>query len=321
MSFRDVVGQDAAVNFIKSAIEGRRPSHAYLFLGPEGVGKWLTAKNFAKALNCETGAIDACDECVSCKKIEDSAHPDVISVAPEGKSLRIGIDLIRKAAGSMALKPYEGRSKVCVIDGADHMTEEASNSMLKTLEEPPKDTILILLASNLSRLMPTIVSRCQKVLFCCLNENLLAKELIKRYGADEKQAMCIARFSQGRLGKAIGALKGEALAKRDKAVNELISPKQFGYEDLWLYDEPREEISEILNALSLYFRDMLIFNVSSDSGLMVNLDKSEEISRVARNYSVERLEEIIETIAATQEAIRRNANIKIALSSMRLNIT
>ncbi len=321
MSFNKVIGQEHAAGLLKKAIEEKRLAHAYLFIGPEGVGKSLLAKVFAKALNCEKGAADPCGECISCKKIEGNIHPDVVILSPEGKSSQIGIDAIRKIGATMSLKPYEGRTKVFMIDGADKMTEEAANSLLKTLEEPPKDTVLVLLASNMFKLQPTIVSRCQKVLFHPLGERAIMKELIERYGLDEKKAACVSRFSEGRLGRAIEVLEGEALAKRNKVVDEFLTPKQFGYEDTWLYGEPREKINETLNALAVYFRDLLVFSLSKDQGLLVNLDRAADISRDAARYPAERLERIIEIIADTQEQIKRNANIKIALSCMRLNIT
>ncbi|MDP3786345.1 MAG: DNA polymerase III subunit delta' [Candidatus Omnitrophota bacterium] len=342
MSFKDIIGQRLAVDLIKRAIDEKRFAHAYLFIGPEGVGKSLLAKTFAKALNCDRDGMGPCGECVSCKKIEERNHPDVRwftykigekrsgandgwirpdSLEPNKKSPQISIDMIRFLQRAMSLKPYEGRTKVYVIDGADNMTEEAANCLLKTLEEPPKDTVLILLASNMSRLMQTIISRCHKITFYPLDEESVKSELTRRYGLDEKKALCVSRFAEGSLGKAIETIEEDALTKRDKVVDEFISPKRLGYEDIWLYDEPRDKVNGILSTLAVYFRDLLVFSLSRDAGLLVNLDKADEVARDSKRYSAERLEEIIEAIAATQERIKRNANIKIALASMRLNIT
>ncbi len=345
MSFNKVIGQELAVDLLKKAIEEKRLAHAYLFIGPEGVGKSLLAKIFAKTLNCEKQTTEPCGECISCKKIEEISHPDVIRLTnrlfkkkagdenrgdgrihpntlnPDKKSEQISIDQIRFIQKALSLKLSEGKAKVCIIEGADQMSEDAANSLLKTLEEPPKDTVLVLLASNMFKLQPTIVSRCQKVLFHPLGERAIMKELIERYGLDEKKAACVSRFSEGRLGRAIEVLEGEALAKRDRVVNEFLMPKQFGYEDTWLYGEPREKINETLNALAVYFRDLLVFSLSKDQGLLVNLDRAADIARDAARYPADRLERIIEIIAGTQEQIKRNANIKIALACMRLNIT
>nr|HPN66588.1 DNA polymerase III subunit delta' [Candidatus Omnitrophota bacterium] len=194
MPFNSVIGQELAVDLLKRSISDGRLAHAYLFIGPEGTGKSLLARIFAQALNCENKGADPCGECVSCRKIEGGIHPDVVAVVPEGKSVQIGIEPVRRMEASMSLKPYEGRTKVFIVDGADRMTEEAANSLLKTLEEPPKDTVMVLLASNMFKLQPTIVSRCQKVLFHPLGERSIMKELIERYGLDEKRALCVSRF-------------------------------------------------------------------------------------------------------------------------------
>ncbi|KPK38674.1 MAG: hypothetical protein AMJ78_09635 [Omnitrophica WOR_2 bacterium SM23_29] len=320
MSFKQIIGQRLAVELIRRAIEEKRLAHAYLFIGPDGVGKALLAKIFAQSLNCERGEADPCGECISCKKIENKNHPDVGWIYPEGKSRKIRINSIRQVSQALSLKPYEGKAKVFIIDEADHMTEEAANCLLKTLEEPPKDSTLILLASNISRLYPTIISRCQKIPFYPLDEEMVKAELVRKYKIDEKRATYISRFSEGRLGKAAEALEEEALIKRDKVVDEFILPKDSGYEDIWLYEEPREKVNDTLNTLAIYFRDLLVFVLSRDINLLVNFDKADEIIRRSKKYSVERLEEIIENIITTQDLIRSNANIKIALSFMRLNI-
>jgi DNA polymerase III subunit delta' len=316
MLFKDIIGQRLAVDLVKRAIEEKRLAHAYLFIGPDGVGKSLLAKTFAKALNCSAlsneragrGGVEPCGECVSCGKIETKNHPDVRwfthkigkkrsdrtgekksdvndrwirpnSLDPDKKAPHVNIDMIRFLQQAMSLKPYEGRAKVYVIDGADNMTEEAANCLLKSLEEPPKDTVIILLASNIPMLLSTIVSRCQKIMFYPLDEDSIKKEMMEKYGLDEKKAACVSRFSEGSLGKAIETLEEDALAKRDKAVDEFISPKRLGDEDAWLYEEPRDKVNDILSALAVYFRDLLVFNLSGDAGLMVNLDKVDEIIR------------------------------------------
>jgi DNA polymerase-3 subunit delta' len=147
------------------------------------------------------------------------------------------------------------------------------------------------------------------------------KELIERYGLDEKRALCVSRFSEGRLGKAVEVLEGELLEGRNRIVDDFLSPKQPGYEDTWLYGEPRDKVNEALNALAVYYRDLLVFRLSKDQGLLVNLDRASDIARDSEKFSAERLEGILDTIAATQGEIKRNANVKIALSCMRLNIT
>ena len=163
MSFSDIKGQDTAVSSLKNAIRNNRLAHAYIFAGPEGCGRSLLARNFAKVLNCEKEKDDACDSCASCKKINKDVHPDVKWLNKDGKSSQIKIDQIRRLEKQIALKPYEAKYKVFIIKDASFMTVEAANSFLKTLEEPPPNSVLILIAERPRDLFATIVSRCQLI--------------------------------------------------------------------------------------------------------------------------------------------------------------
>ena len=144
--------------------QGRVPS-AFLFTGPEGVGKRLTAFEVAKALNCERLAEEACDQCEQCRRIDRRVHPDVHELTPQGALEAIRIDEIRQVMSRIALRPFMARVQVVILDGADRLTEEAANSLLKLLEEPPGHARLFLLASQPTRCLPTIVSRCEMVRF------------------------------------------------------------------------------------------------------------------------------------------------------------
>lgn len=342
MSFEGVIGQRLAVGLIKRAIEEKRFSHSYLFLGPDGVGKLLVANLFAKTLNCLRGGIEPCGECLSCRKIEDKNHPDVQwltrrirdaksdasdgwlhpnSFEPRKKTPQIGIEMIRFMQKPLSLKPYEGKFKFCIIEGADYMTDEAANSLLKTLEEPPKGAIIILLAANAFRLMPTIISRCQKIPFYPLDVFSVKNELMRRYCLEEDYAVSIARFAQGSLGRAIETVEEKLFDVRDKAIGEFL----FANEDLpdggLRYDDSREKANEILAMLALYLRDILVFNVSGDRGLLLNADKADRIALDSKAYTAEKIEEMIKAVCVTQDNINSNVNIKIALSWMKLNIT
>ena len=170
MSFSGIVSQERPIKILQQQIKSDRLSHAYLFTGPDAIGKRLFAKNFAKVLNCQdvkenTEFIDCCDKCPSCKKIENFNHPDIGWLKPEGARGSIKIEDIRQLQDALFFKPYEAKWKFYIVLDADFMTEQASNALLKTLEEPPKGSILILTTNNIHRLLDTIVSRCQIVKF------------------------------------------------------------------------------------------------------------------------------------------------------------
>lgn len=341
MSFEGVIGQKLAVGLIKRAVEEKRFSHSYLFLGPNGVGKLLVAKLFAKTLNCLRGGIEPCGECLSCRKIEDKNHPDVQwltrrirdaksdvsdgwlhpnSFEPRKKNPQIGIEMVRFMQKNLSLKPYEGKFKFCIIEGADYMTEEAANSLLKTLEETPKGAIIILLAANVFRLMPTIISRCQKIPFYPLDVSSVKNELTRRYCFEEDYAASIARFAQGSLGRAIETVEEKLFDIREKAIGEFIFDNQASHEGGIRYDESREKVNEALDMLALYLRDILIFNVSGDRGLLLNADKADRIALDSKDYTAEKIEEMLKAVCIAQDNINSNVNVKIALSWMKLNM-
>ena len=163
MSFSDVKGQDQAVKFLKTAMRNGKLSHAYIFAGPQGGGRSLLARNFAKAVNCEDKESAPCDLCLACKKIDKDIHPDVKWIRKDEKSRQIKIREIRKLEREIILKPYEGKYKVFIIEEAELMNIEAANSFLKTLEEPPQNSLLILIAERPKDLPSTIASRCQVI--------------------------------------------------------------------------------------------------------------------------------------------------------------
>ena len=165
MSFSQHTGQKRVAGQLRGSLERGRLAHAYLFIGPRDSGKRAMAVTLAQAVNCEKLDGDACGRCVSCRRIGSKTHPDVYWVQPESKSRRIAIEQIRDFIRAVNLKAGEARIKVGLIVDADRMGDEAANAFLKTLEEPPANTIMILLTAEPQRLLPTILSRCLKLSF------------------------------------------------------------------------------------------------------------------------------------------------------------
>ena len=171
MSFEFILGQDRPKQVLKKVLRNGHVPNAYLFYGPESIGKKFTAIEVAKALNCEiSGPEDGCDQCPACQKIDRRTHPDFFLLEPEKSSPTaresiLKIDAIRELQKKLVYLPYEGQTKVVIIDNAECMNPQAANSFLKTLEEPQSQTLIILIASNPYQLLPTIVSRCQGIRF------------------------------------------------------------------------------------------------------------------------------------------------------------
>src|ERR1043166_447016 len=201
MSFASLHGQSAVSKLFQQSLQRGRLAHAYLFVGDRGSGKEAMARELAKAVNCLRNKDDACDQCVSCRKIEAGNHPDVQWIRPESKSRRITMAQIREAIRTIYLKPNEGRIKVMVLADAECLQHEAANAFLKTLEEPAANSMLLLLASSPEQLLDTIVSRCLRIQFAGSGIEKLTPE-------QEKVADCLAEVVAHRDGGIIAQVYG-----------------------------------------------------------------------------------------------------------------
>ena len=203
MSFRSIMGQDRAIAALQRALQADRVAHAYLFAGYEGVGKMTTAVEFAKALVCDSDSDDACDACRACGKVSHGNHPDVHRVEPEGAGRQIKIEAVREQVrDELSLKPFEARRKIVLLDDAHAMNIEAANCLLKTLEEPPPQSVLILVTPRPDQLPETVVSRCQMIRFAPLEFGVVEHALEER-GVTEDAARLLAQSSGGSLGQAL----------------------------------------------------------------------------------------------------------------------
>ena len=251
MPFSHVIGQEHIIRLLKNSLRDSRIAHAYLFVGPDGIGKTTVAKTLAQALNCSREDSDACGICPACRRIENSSHPDVTWVRPTGLSRRVGIDDIRRLRQQISLKPYQGRKKVYLITEADRMTAQASNALLKTLEEPPANSILILITSHPASLFPTIISRCQMMRFSPLNPGHIEDYLVKKLNLPPGKARLLSRLSEGRLGKALTLQKKAVWEEREKILN--LGSQISGHDDL---DKLLEVTAEILELVSNFRHEL-----------------------------------------------------------------
>lgn len=180
-TFDELVGQEAVVTTLKNALRTNKISHAYLFSGPRGTGKTSVARLFSKALNCEEGLGHQCNNCENCKLISEGNHPDVVEIDAASNS---GVDEVRNLIDKVKYSPIKGRYKIYIIDEVHMMTNSAFNALLKTLEEPPEYVIFILCTTEPYKLLPTILSRCQRFEFKKI-PNATLKNLITRVLANE----------------------------------------------------------------------------------------------------------------------------------------
>ncbi len=212
MSWQRVRGHDALITSFQRVASRGRLAHAYLFVGPSGIGKRLFALELAKALLCEGqhDQFEGCDHCPGCALLEAGTHPDFLLMQKPPEDMEFRIALMREILDRIYLKPARGRGKVAILDDADDLNDEAANAFLKTLEEPPPGSLLVLLGTSTDRQLPTIVSRCQVVRFAPLSETLVDKVLAEQGIDDPTQRQRLAALSEGCPGTAL-ALSDPAL--------------------------------------------------------------------------------------------------------------
>jgi DNA polymerase-3 subunit delta' len=323
MSFKEVVGQDHIVNFLESCYKADRLGGAYVFIGKEGIGRTKLAKEFAKLVNCKDVGDDCCDICDSCKKIERENHPDIHWFRPLKNS--ITIEQVRELERYVYLKPYEAKKKFFIICDAQNLEEEASNALLKTLEEPTLDSVIILIVNYLTALLPTISSRCQKVIFNSLGEAAIRNILIEKYKMPLLHAHFISYLSEGSPGRALEFkdLRESLFEKRSHILNSIYFKKfsLFRMEEFSIKDntQMRKSISLLLDMLLAWFRDLLVIKAGMNTPL-INIDKKEDLIRLNTQYTAQELTKNIAVVAHTKYLINYNINVKLALSKMRVDL-
>lgn len=216
MTLDGILGQDRAVDLLRRSLSAGRLAHAYVFTGPPGVGKRATALALASACLCTTRPGEGCDSCPECRLVGALTHPDLFledlarAQAERATASQVSIDQVRRVRGHLALRAVRGPRKLAVIDDAERMTGDAQNALLKTLEEPPGRTTLVLVATNAAVLLPTIRSRCQQVRFAPLEDAVIERLLVDG-GVEPADAATAAPLAEGSL------VRGRELASGDLA--------------------------------------------------------------------------------------------------------
>lgn len=325
MSFKDVMGHERPIQFLQRAMVQDKVVHSYLFLGNEGIGKSLVALEFAKALNCLEGdhRVDGCDRCVSCNKIGHLLHPDVSLIEPEGQTLKV--EQVREMQKALAYRPYEGRRRVFVLTAVDRMAPHMSNTLLKTLEEPPLHTVIILLANSPKWILPTILSRCQPIRFNPLSPHLVSDWLMKEKGLEETDARLLASLSEGSPGKALEIKEEIAAIPRKELLTGWIGSKSLSVEEKenWVESLPsqRENLRLILEVAKTLLRDLLAIMTSGEGARsrLIHSDLAEDMEKVARGWDLPSLLKRTEILHHTSQAIKGNANTRLSLEAMMLS--
>ena len=308
---------------MQAAIRDKKPFHAYLFQGEEGVGKEALARTFAAGLQCQSESADKpCKECVSCRQMESGNQPDVIWVTREKASL--GVDEIREQlCNTMDIKPFSSPYKIYLVPEAEKMTEAAQNALLKTIEEPPEYGIVILMTSNISALLPTIQSRCLTMEFRPLSTAVVESYVKEHCQVPDYQARASAAFAQGNLGKAMRYAKSEDFIERkDHIISLLRHVEQMDLSEMLAVIKDlgtrKDEVRDYIDLMVLWYRDVLLFKATKDINQLLFQDEASYISREASHRSYEKIEEILQAFEKAKVRLRANVNFDITMELMLL---
>ena len=340
--FDRIAGNQQAKELLKRTLESGRVPGALLFSGEEGIGKKLFALEIAKALNCRSPqGIQACDECASCKRIEKinfptsddkdelrtifwTDHPDVGFVQPPGRVFHV--IQMREVEREANYRPFEGKARVFLIDGADKFNDSSANALLKILEEPPRTSYLILITSRPAMLLPTIRSRCQMIRFSPLSLGEIEQHLLRDKSVNPSEARLRARLAHGSIGRALasdiesfklqrnGMLKViEALASDDRALLLLSS------EELSSAGQ-KDDYESSLDILETLIRDALMLSLGVADNQIVNDDLRGKLAKVAESINASTAASWIAKIEELREQLLVNINRKVATDALFLSM-
>lgn len=320
MRFKSIIGQERPLRFLAQMLKKNNIPHALLFTGVDGIGKQTMAIALGMALNCMSpDGESACGKCSACQKVVSGLHPDMIIIKAEGSFIKIG--QVRALARQLRFAPIEGGWRVVIINDAQTMNLEASNAILKILEEPPKNTLIVLTADQTTSLLSTIVSRCQQIAFRPIPYESVSEALVEQ-GLDSQTATTLALSSKGSLGKALSVDVEKWTIWRKNLLDQISSISISSVQHVFAFADAmsRDKIKlvDALDMIMTWFRDVLMYRVFPES--VINKDFLTDIERASKGRTVKELLEKVKAVYMAQNAISRNANPRLALEVMLMRL-
>ena len=329
-----IYGQDHLHKRLEASLQQQRQSHAYLLCGPPHVGKMALAINISQAVNCLEGPGIPCGSCTQCTRIAQGHHADVRVLYPgQGEEFgwpktMIGLEAIKETLRVVNLNPYEGSTSVVIIDGAESMSDEAANALLKTLEEPPPHAMFLLLTANDEAVLTTVQSRCQTMTLVPLAKDRMVNHLINAHEATPELAEQLFRLSRGCLGWAIGALNdSQVLEQRDADLAKmqetleagLVTRFTYANEVATLFGSDREAAKNLLALWLRWWRDLLLIKEGAEEFLH-NSDHAESLKSQASGLSTAEIVQFINRLMQTLSNLDSNVSPRLAMEVLMLNL-
>jgi DNA polymerase-3 subunit delta' len=338
MPFTHIQGQDSALATLSNTLIRNRLGHAYLFIGPVGVGKRTTALALAQAVLCKEKPHDGCGVCPVCTQVTHGTHPDLLQIAPEAGKHSVAIDQVRELQRLLSLRPVHGGRKVALLEEAHSLTLPAQSALLKIVEEPPGDTLLILLTVNAATLSRPLLSRCQQIHFSALPARVVETLLVQDHSKDPATAHALALYSRGSMGRAV-TLDPEVFTEaRRYVIEELPQLQKTSFARLsrlaeWLVanrvkksasgaDSAAErEVGDRLELVLFWYEELLRYVLLGPEGVVRHQDCLPALAQAATGLDVTEALRQLALVYDTMQALGRNANRQLAVEDMLLQLT
>jgi len=337
MLFDTIRGQNSAVATLRHALERARLAHAYLFIGPAGVGKKKTALILAQTVLCQDKLQEGCGVCASCVSVLAGSHPDLSLLAPEAGKQSLVIDQVRELQRLLSLKPVQGRKKVAILNEAHVLTAQAQSALLKIVEEPPGDALLILLTVNSATLSRPLLSRCQQVRFAALPISTVEELLVQEHDKDADTARTLALYSRGSVGRALSLDPEVFLVERQYVEEELRKLPGASFTDLsrlaeWLVaDRVRKSAASAegkanrptgdrLELVLSWYEEVLRCAVLGQDSVVRYRDCLPAVTQAAAALGVSGALRQLSLVYDTIQALGRNANKQLTVEDMLLQM-
>lgn len=307
-----LINRGVVLRFSRMARSGRL-AHAYLFAGPQGVGKGPTAMALAKLLNCEWPDKEGlfCDQCPACLRIGRRQHPDV-HLLEDSEEGTLKIEQVRELCNQMRLRPFMAQKKIFIIHNAENLTTDAGNALLKNLEEPSANTLIILTASVLPNVLPTIRSRCQLVYFSGLPRKKLSEYLIKEEGLNPAQSQALAHFSQGVLKRAKDFHRENFLELKNRIIDAyILAPDCQVFLNDIAKDKPKLKL--LFDTLLNWIHDAFLLKLGIAQERIANIDRLKDLEVFQKALSLEQLDGLYQQIIQAKRTFDENLNVKMPL--------
>jgi DNA polymerase III subunit delta' len=322
----DMIGHDWAIQLLSDHIAKGRLRQAYLFTGPHGIGKRTLALRFFQGINCLAPPAPGqfCSTCSACKRINQMQHPDLDILQAEQEGGTLKVDQIRLFQRTLSLTPYEARTRMALLLRFEEANPSASNALLKTLEEPSPQVILVLTAVSPESLLPTIVSRCEVLRLAPAPLSAVRDYLHKHKGLQAEMASLLAHLSAGRVGYACSMHEDpNKLAQRQAWLDDLFQLMNSGRVSRFSYAESlskdKDQARQVLQLWLTYWRDIML-RVTGASAALINGDREEEIEALSGKLDVITASDTVKALERTIIHIENNVNPRVALEVLLLDL-